>query len=233
MLDLAISSLSPDWARVLKSEFEQPYFLKLKEFLSAEYESGKNVFPEKNNVFAALSTTSLRDTKIIILGQDPYHGEGQAHGLSFSVQPGIKPPPSLMNIFKELITDCGITMPSTGYLLPWAEQGVLLLNRILTVCEAQPGSHQQKGWEKFTDAVVRALVADTSPKVFMLWGSHAQKISSLIQNKDNDSSPHLILMAPHPSPLSSYRGFFGCRHFSKANDFLIANNRKPIAWELT
>ena len=206
---------------------QMPYMKELEAFLNKEYAHGKIIFPVKSNIFKALDLTNHTDVRVVILGQDPYHGDGQAHGLSFSVPKGIKPPPSLINIYKELETDIGITRPMHGHLENWAKQGVLLLNSVLTVEKAQANSHQGKGWEKFTDVVIQEVNKQEKPVVFMLWGAYAQKKAAFL-----DSNKHLILKAPHPSPLSAHRGFLGCKHFSQANTFLQANKRKAIDWQL-
>lgn len=219
--------LEASWLEALESEFEKDYMRSLKVFLKAEYAAGKTIFPAGSEYFAALDTTPIGDVKVVVIGQDPYHGPGQAHGLSFSVKPGVKVPPSLVNIFKEQEEDLGIKQPDTGYLLPWAEQGVLMLNAVLTVQAHSAGSHQGKGWESFTDAIVDVLNQGREGLVFMLWGSYAQKKGAKI-----DRSKHLVLSGPHPSPLSAYRGFFGCKHFSKANDYLESQGKSPINWQL-
>lgn len=215
-----------DWDELLADEFKKPYYLQLREFLKSEY-SSHVIFPNMFNIFAALQATGRAETKVVILGQDPYHGPGQAHGLCFSVQPGVTPPPSLVNIFKELQSDLGIPMPRTGCLTPWAERGVLLLNTVLTVRQGQPNSHKGKGWEIFTDRVIELLDEDDSPKVFLLWGANAGAKAALLKNPN-----HLVLKTVHPSPLSAHRGFFGCRHFSQTNDFLASHGREPIDWRL-
>ena len=215
-----------DWAEYLNLELKEPYYIKLREFLINEYKT-RTIFPGMHDIFNALHYTSYKDTKVVILGQDPYHGPKQAHGLSFSVQPGVEAPPSLVNIFKELQTDLGCTIPNNGCLLPWAEQGVLLLNAVLTVRERQANSHQGLGWEEFTDKVIALLNARTEPMVFILWGKPAQKKKTMITNPN-----HLVIESPHPSPLSAHRGFFGSKPFSKANEFLIKNNIQPIDWQL-
>jgi uracil-DNA glycosylase len=199
----------------------------LKRFLLAEREAGKRIFPRGANWFRALDLTPLDEVRAVILGQDPYHGEGQAHGLCFSVPNGIQPPPSLVNIFKELESDLGVSRPSHGFLEHWARQGVLLLNSVLTVQMGQAASHRDRGWERFTDAIIRLVNARQEPVVFMLWGSYAQKKAAFV-----DQGRHLVLKAPHPSPLSAHSGFFGCRHFSKANAFLEAHDQRPIDWAL-
>jgi uracil-DNA glycosylase len=219
--------LHPSWARPLSGEFALPYMADLKRFLVGEREAGKRIFPKGCNWFRALDLTPLDKVRVVILGQDPYHGEGQAHGLCFSVPPGVRPPPSLANIYKELESDLGIEPASHGFLEHWAKQGVLLLNSVLTVQIGEPASHRDRGWERFTDAVVRIVNAKAEPVVFMLWGSYAQKKAAFV-----DQSRHLVLKAPHPSPLSAHSGFFGCRHFSKANAFLEEQGQPPIDWAL-
>lgn len=215
-----------DWAEYLNLELKEPYYIKLREFLINEYKT-RTIFPGMHDIFNALHYTSYKDTKVVILGQDPYHGPKQAHGLSFSVQPGVEAPPSLLNIFKELQTDLGCTIPNNGCLLPWAEQGVLLLNAVLTVRERQANSHQGLGWEQFTDKVIAILNKRPEPIVFILWGKPAQKKKTMITNQN-----HLVIESPHPSPLSAHRGFFGSKPFSRANEFLIKNNKQPIDWQL-
>jgi uracil-DNA glycosylase len=199
----------------------------LKQFLQEEKNQHKTIYPHSSNWFHALETTSLGDTKVVIIGQDPYHQSGQAHGLCFSVLPGIKPPPSLANIYKELQSDLSVEPADHGYLESWAKQGVLLLNAVLTVEESNANAHQGKGWEQFTDKIIAAVNAQREQVVFMLWGSYAHKKGAMI-----DSTRHLILKAPHPSPLSAYRGFFGCQHFSKANKYLSNNGKTAIEWAL-
>jgi uracil-DNA glycosylase len=215
-----------DWAEYLNLELTEPYYIKLREFLINEYKT-RAIFPSMHDIFNALHYTSYQNTKVVILGQDPYHGPRQAHGLSFSVQPGVEAPPSLLNIFKELQTDLGCQVPNNGCLRPWAEQGVLLLNAVLTVRERQANSHQGLGWEQFTDKVISLLNERTEPMVFILWGKPAQKKKMMITNPN-----HLVIESPHPSPLSAYRGFFGSKPFSKVNEFLIKNNNQPIDWQL-
>ena len=215
------------WKAVLSREFEQPYMKKLGTFLRREIDSGKKIFPSEKNIFSAFNATPYAKVKVVILGQDPYHGPGQAHGLSFSVPPGIVPPPSLVNIYKELATDVGFKIPQHGYLKKWADQGVLLLNSVLTVEENSPASHKNRGWETFTDKVIEHLNKSQTPIVFFLWGSYAQKKGRVI-----DRTKHCVLESVHPSPLSVYRGFWGCKHFSKANEFLMDHHLKPINWEL-
>lgn len=214
------------WDSLLKEEFLKPYYINLREFLKSEYKNNK-IYPPMNDIFNALRYTEYNNVKAVILGQDPYHGFGQAHGLCFSVQEGVPCPPSLNNIFKELSQDLNLPIPKSGYLKKWASEGVLLLNAILTVRESQPMSHKGKGWEIFTDKIISALNEREKPLVFILWGANAKQKVSLITN-----SQHLILTAPHPSPLSSFHGFFGCRHFSKTNDFLIKTDQLPIDWSL-
>ena len=219
--------LHPSWRDALSTEFAQPYMAELERFLSAERAAGKRIFPAGGNWFRALDLTPLEAVRVVILGQDPYHGESQAHGLCFSVPNGVRPPPSLVNIFKELRSDLGISPSTHGFLDHWARQGVLLLNSVLTVEMGQAASHQNRGWERFTDAVIRTVNARPQPVVFMLWGSYAQKKAAFV-----DQDRHLVLKAPHPSPLSAHRGFFGCRHFSKANAFLEAHGQQAVDWAL-
>jgi len=221
-----MSGLNGEWENALKDEFHKEYYLNLYKFVKKEYETHV-VYPPSDKIYSAMHLTKLEDVKVVILGQDPYHEEGQAHGLSFSVQPGVKIPPSLVNIYKELQDDLGCFVPNNGYLKPWAEQGVLMLNTLLTVRAHEAFSHKDKGWEEFTDAIIKAVNAQDRPIVFMLWGSPAQKKASMLNNKK-----HLILKAPHPSPLSAYRGFFGCKHFSKCNEFLKENGIEPIDWQI-
>ena len=213
------------WKEKLKYEFRKPYFIQLIKFLIRERELGNEIYPAGKLIFAAFNYTPFDKIKVVILGQDPYHGEGQANGLCFSVTEGIKIPPSLQNIFKELNNDLGISIPSNGNLESWAKQGVLLLNATLTVRANEAGSHQQKGWEEFTDAAIKALSDTREHLVFMLWGNYAKKKGVYI-----DRTKHLVLEAAHPSPFSAYHGFFGCNHFKNANEYLIANNKKPIIW---
>jgi uracil-DNA glycosylase len=215
------------WAESLAEEFRQPYMRQLAEFLAAEEAAGKVLYPARQHCFNALNTTPLNDVSVVVLGQDPYHGPGQAHGLSFSVRPGVAVPPSLVNIYKELQADLGITPPDHGCLQPWAEQGVLLLNSVLTVVQGQAGAHQRKGWETFTDKVIETIDRERTGVVFLLWGSYARKKGQRI-----DRNRHLVLEGPHPSPLSAYRGFFGCRHFSQANEWLQQKGQPPINWTL-
>lgn len=215
------------WESFLEKERKEEYFKKITQFINTEYSKGI-VYPKKEEIFAALRATPFEKTKIVIIGQDPYHGENQAHGLAFSVQPGTKIPPSLINIFKELSTDLAIPVSKTGNLIPWAEQGVLLLNTVLTVRAGEANSHKNKGWEEFTDKVITKLNFSDNPIVFILWGKPAQEKAKLLNNQK-----HLILKAAHPSPLSAFRGFFGCKHFSKANTYLRNNNMQEINWDLS
>lgn len=224
---MAEVKLHPSWLEPLKPEFDSPYMAALRAFLVAEKAAGKRIFPAGSEWFRALDLTPLEDVRVVILGQDPYHGEGQAHGLCFSVRPGVRTPPSLVNIYKEMQADLGIAPARHGFLEHWAKQGVLLLNNVLTVQMGMAASHQGKGWEKFTDAVIRLVNASPSPTVFLLWGSHAQKKAAFV-----DTSRHLVLKSVHPSPLSAHSGFFGNHHFSKANAFLESHGRTPIDWEL-
>lgn len=218
--------INNDWDDILKDEFEKEYYIKLREFLDYEY-NHYIIYPKARDLYNALRYTSFKDTKVVIIGQDPYHEEGQAMGLSFSVNKGIKIPPSLVNIYKELYTDLMIEIPSHGNLEYWARQGVLLLNAVLTVRAHSANSHKNKGWEILTDTIIRKLNDKDSPVVFLLWGKNAKEKAKYITNPK-----HLVLEAAHPSPLSAYNGFFGCHHFSKTNDFLIKNNLKPIDWQI-
>jgi uracil-DNA glycosylase len=219
--------LDESWRTPLKGEFEQPYMQGLKAFLKEEKAAGKRIFPKGGEYFRALDLTPLDKVKVVILGQDPYHGEGQAHGLCFSVKPGVRTPPSLVNIYKELKSDLGLNPPRHGFLEHWAKQGVLLLNSVLTVEMGKAASHQKRGWEKFTDAIVRLVAAQDQPVVFLLWGAYAQRKGDFV-----DGSRHLVLKAAHPSPLSAHNGFLGCGHFSRANAFLEAKGRGGIDWSL-
>lgn len=219
--------LESSWLTLLEDQFEQPYFKKIKEFLLNEKKSA-TVYPPSARIFAALDFCPISETKVIIIGQDPYHNPGQAHGLSFSVPYGVMPPPSLVNIFKELKDDLGVSIPSHGNLESLAKQGVLLLNASLTVRAHQAASHSEIGWQKFTDTIIERLSKEKENLVFLLWGSHAIKKKSLVA----PNRGHLILEAPHPSPLSSYRGFFGCKHFSKTNAFLASKGLPTIDWEI-
>lgn len=222
------AALEPGWLAVLDQEFEKDYMKSLKSFLQQEKETGALVYPKGADIFNALNTTPFDEVKVVILGQDPYHGVGQAHGLSFSVQRGVTVPPSLKNIYKELETDVeGFKTPNHGNLTYWAEQGVLLLNATLTVRATEAGSHQNRGWEIFTDEVIKSLSDKRTHIVFLLWGKYAQQKVALI-----DQTKHYVLTAAHPSPFSAYNGFFGSKHFSKANQLLIQNNLKPIDWNL-
>ena len=220
-------NIGNDWDNLLVDEFQKEYYLKIREFLKKEYKE-QTIYPSMYDIFNALKTTSYKDVKVVILGQDPYHNPGQAHGMSFSVKEGITPPPSLLNIYQEIENEFGYDMPKDyGYLMSWANQGVLLLNTVLTVRENNPQSHKNCGWEIFTDKVIELLNERPEPIVFLLWGSNAKNKKPLITNKN-----HLILESVHPSPLSAYRGFFGCNHFIKANEFLIKNNLTPINWKI-
>lgn len=223
--------LHESWKRPLADEFNSSYMNGLREFLVSEKAKGKQIFPKGSEYFRALDLTPLEKVRIVILGQDPYHGPGQAHGLCFSVKPGVRPPRSLVNIYKEMRSDLGITQPNHGFLEHWANQGVLLLNSVLTVEAHQAASHRGKGWEQFTDAIVRQIAANDNPTVFLLWGAYAQKKASFVQSVDAGGR-HLVLKAAHPSPLSAHNGFFGCNHFSKTNDFLEKHNLEPIDWLL-
>ncbi len=213
------------WQKALSTTAYCASFDDVAAFIAAEKAAGKTIYPAEENIFRALELTPLQDVKVVILGQDPYHGERQAHGLSFSVPEGVKIPPSLVNIYKELQSDLGVMPPPSGLLEHWAHQGVLLLNSVLSVEAGKAGSHQGKGWEAFTDAVIAAVNGQDKAVVFMLWGSYAQKKAAFV-----DADKHLVLKSAHPSPLSAYRGFFGCKHFSKANDFLGAQEQVPIKW---
>ncbi len=219
--------LHPSWLMHLGAEFEQPYMKNLKAFLLAEKQQNKVIYPASNNIFNAFNSTPLDQVKVVILGQDPYHGPNQAHGLCFSVQPGIQPPPSLQNMFKELRRDLGIDIPTHGCLQSWANQGVLLLNATLTVEQARAGSHQGRGWETFTDKAIQLVNDQCQGVVFFLWGSYAQKKAAFI-----NTEKHLVLKAPHPSPLSAHRGFIGCGHFSATNQYLKGRSRSPIDWQI-
>lgn len=215
------------WQEHLAGEFDQPYMQALADFLAAEEQAGKVLFPASQHCFNALNSTPLDQVSVVILGQDPYHGPGQAHGLCFSVRPDVPVPPSLVNIFKEQQQDIGITVPDHGCLQPWAEQGVLLLNSVLTVVQGQAGAHQGQGWETFTDRVIDVINREREGVVFLLWGSYARKKGKMI-----DRQRHLVLEGPHPSPLSAYRGFFGCRHFSRTNEWLQQKGQRPVNWQL-
>lgn len=219
-------AIANDWAPALREEYKKPYYKDLFLKVTEEYRKYQ-IFPPADDIFNAFHLTALSDVKVVILGQDPYHNIGQAHGLSFSVKPGIEAPPSLVNIYKELNEDLGCYVPNNGYLVKWAQQGVLLLNTVLTVRAHQANSHRGIGWEDFTNAVIRILNEQDRPIVFLLWGRPAQNKMSMLNNPN-----HLILTAPHPSPLSAYRGFFGCKHFSRTNEFLAAHGVKPIDWQI-
>ncbi|MBQ8203060.1 MAG: uracil-DNA glycosylase [Clostridia bacterium] len=219
-------NIGNDWDNILKDEWEKPYYQKLRGFLKAEY-SSKTIYPDMNDIFNALKYTSFEDTRVVIIGQDPYHGEGQAHGLCFSVKEGVEIPPSLRNMYKELETDLGITPANHGELTKWAKQGVLMLNNVLTVRAAQANSHKGCGWEIFTDRVISELDKKQTPVVFLLWGANARKKAEIIKNPI-----HKKLITVHPSPLSAYGGFFGCKHFSKTNEILVSSGQKPIDWQL-
>lgn len=218
--------ITNDWAEYLKDEYKKPYYKKLYQTIMQEYQTNQ-IFPPADDIFNAFHFTPVKDVKVVILGQDPYHGDGQAHGLCFSVRPGIDAPPSLVNIYKELNEDLGCYIPNNGYLTKWAKQGVMMLNTVLTVQAHRANSHRDIGWEEFTDAAIRILNEQDRPIVFLLWGRPAQNKKALLNNPK-----HLILEAPHPSPLSAYRGFFGCRHFSKTNQFLEENGIEPIDWQI-
>ena len=221
-----MAMLSDEWQQALEEEFRKPYYKTLFEFVKEEY-SKTAVYPPVEDIFNAMHLTPLSKVKVLILGQDPYHGDRQAHGLSFSVMPKTDIPPSLQNIYQELHDDLGCTIPNNGYLKKWAEQGVLLLNTVLTVRAHQPNSHQGHGWEHFTDAIIQAVNAQDRPIVYMLWGKPAQSKIPMLKNPK-----HMILKAPHPSPLSAYRGFFGCKHFSQANAFLAENGQEVVDWQI-
>ncbi|WP_346890022.1 uracil-DNA glycosylase [Clostridium sp. UBA1056] len=219
-------NIENSWDKKLEGEFDKSYYINLRQFLVNEYKA-RNIFPNMNNIFNALKLTPYEDVKVVILGQDPYHGAGQAHGLSFSVQPGVRIPPSLLNMYKELQNDLGCYIPNNGYLVPWAKQGVLLLNTVLTVREGEANSHKNEGWENFTDRVISLLNEREKPIVFLLWGSNAKEKIKLITN-----SRHYILTTVHPSPLSANRGFMGCKHFSKTNEILKSLGEKEIDWQI-
>jgi uracil-DNA glycosylase len=219
--------LEPSWLERLAGEFEQDYMRHLRAFLQGEKKAGKKIFPPGDEIFNAFAHTPLDRVKVVILGQDPYHGEGQAHGLCFSVRPGVAVPPSLQNIYKELNAELGIPIPAHGFLEAWADQGVLLLNSVLSVECARAASHQGKGWEIFTDRVIEVINREREGVVFLLWGSYAQRKGAMI-----DSARHCVLKAPHPSPLSAHRGFFGCGHFKAANEYLQGRGQEPVEWRL-
>ncbi|ROS04929.1 uracil-DNA glycosylase [Sinobacterium caligoides] len=222
-----IKRLPSCWQELLTTQMQQPYMSKLTKELSARAKQGATIYPPADKVFHAFDALPLKSIKVVILGQDPYHGEGQAHGLSFSVECGVKVPPSLRNIFRELHDDLGIELPPHGCLDSWVDQGVLLLNNVLTVEKGQAGSHRKLGWEQFTDRVIDTINSQCEGVVFILWGGPAQQ-----KAKNVDDSRHCVLQAPHPSPLSSYRGFFGCKHFSMANDYLAGNDKKAVDWNI-
>lgn len=221
-----MAMIQNDWLEPLEPEFRKPYYAKLFQFVQEEYAVWK-IFPPANDIFNAFHLTPLHEVKVVILGQDPYHNDGQAHGLCFSVKPEVEIPPSLVNIYQELHEDLGCYIPNNGCLIKWAQQGVLMLNTVLTVRAHQANSHRGQGWEEFTDAAIRILDEQDRPIVFILWGSPAQKKAQMLHNPK-----HLILKAPHPSPLSAYRGFFGSRPFSQTNDFLVENGCSPIDWQI-
>ena len=227
MNEAKMIQLHDSWLSRLQDQFEQEYMQKLRQFLLTRKRHRAVIYPPGNQIFNALDSTPFDKVRVVVLGQDPYHGPGQAHGLCFSVQPGVKIPPSLVNIYSEIQSDLGIAPPSHGYLQSWAEQGVLLLNAVLTVERGQAGSHQGKGWEKFTDAVVQLLNEEREGLVFMLWGNYAKRKGSVINRHK-----HLVLNAPHPSPLSAHQGFFGCKHFSQANEYLQQHGQEPIDWSV-
>jgi uracil-DNA glycosylase len=220
-------NMEESWKKVLASEFEKPYFTQLVQFLRQEKKAGKVIYPPGPDIFSAFSHTPFSKVKVLLLGQDPYHGAGQAHGLCFSVRKGIKPPPSLQNIYKELQQDVGFNPPTHGELTKWAEQGVFMLNASLTVEEGKPMSHSQIGWALFTDHIIELLSREKKGLVFLLWGRFAQEKAKLINEQQ-----HCILKAAHPSPFSAYNGFFGCKHFSQTNDYLISHGHPPIDWQI-
>lgn len=221
-----MAMIQNDWLEPLNPEFRKPYYAELFQFVKEEY-AARKVFPPADDIFNAFHLTPLSQVKVVILGQDPYHNDGQAHGLCFSVKPDVDVPPSLVNIYQELHDDLGCYIPNNGYLTKWAEQGVLMLNTVLTVRAHQANSHQGRGWEQFTDAIIHAVNEQDRPVVYLLWGRPAQSKIPMLTNPN-----HLILKAPHPSPLSAYRGFFGCKHFSQANEFLKAHGVEPIDWQI-
>lgn len=219
-------NIGNDWDEILKGEFEKPYYLKLREFLKEEYKNNI-IYPDMNDIFNALKYTSYKDTKVLILGQDPYHGENQAHGLAFSVKPGVKTPPSLLNMYKELNSEFECFIPNNGFLVPWTKQGILLLNTALTVRAHEANSHKGKGWETFTDHIIETLNLREEPVIFVLWGNNARSKKKLI-----DANKHYIIESAHPSPLSASRGFFGSKPFSQVNDILIKLGKEPIDWQI-
>ena len=229
MAEARAVQIDASWLRLVGDQFERSYMRKLSEFLRQQKSSGKRIYPPGKDIFAAFNATPVDQVKVVIIGQDPYHGAGQAHGLCFSVKPGVQLPPSLQNIFKEIAQDVGMQQaPADGSLIHWAEQGVLLLNSVLTVEHSRAGSHQGQGWEQFTDCVVERLSQEREGLVFMLWGSYAQKKGAVV-----DPQRHCVLSAPHPSPLSAHRGFFGCKHFSAANQYLESLGKSPVQWSLS
>lgn len=219
-------NIGNDWDEILKGEFEKPYYLKLREFLKEEYKNNI-IYPDMHDIFNALKYTSYKDTKVLILGQDPYHGENQAHGLAFSVKPGVKTPPSLLNMYKELNSEFECFIPNNGFLVPWTKQGILLLNTALTVRAHEANSHKGKGWETFTDHIIETLNLRQDPVIFVLWGNNARSKKKLI-----DTNRHYIIESAHPSPLSASRGFFGSKPFSQVNDILIKLGNEPIDWQI-
>ncbi|WP_195945505.1 uracil-DNA glycosylase [Paraclostridium bifermentans] len=219
-------NIGNDWDEILKGEFEKPYYLKLREFLKEEYKNNI-IYPDMHDIFNALKYTSYKDTKVLILGQDPYHGENQAHGLAFSVKPGVKTPPSLLNMYKELKSEFECFIPNNGFLVPWTKQGILLLNTALTVRAHEANSHKGKGWETFTDHIIETLNLREDPVIFVLWGNNARSKKKLI-----DTNRHYIIESAHPSPLSASRGFFGSKPFSQVNDILIKLGKEPIDWQI-
>lgn len=221
-----MAAITNDWLPAIDAEFRKPYYAQLYKFIREEYNTRK-IFPPAEDIFNAFHLTPLSQVKVLILGQDPYHNDGQAHGLCFSVKPEVEIPPSLENIYKELKEDLGCYIPNNGYLVKWARQGVLMLNTVLTVRAHQANSHQGHGWEQFTDAIIHAVNEQNRPIVYLLWGRPAQSKIPMLTNPK-----HLILKAPHPSPLSAYRGFFGCKHFSQTNEFLEANGMEPVDWQI-
>ena len=221
-----MGAIANDWLGPMSAEFKKPYYRKLYQTVNREYQT-RTVYPPADDILRAFELTPLSEVRVVILGQDPYHGEGQAHGLCFSVQPGVEIPPSLVNIYQELHDDLGCYIPNHGCLEKWAREGVLLLNTVLTVQAHRANSHRGIGWEEFTDAAIRAVNQENRPIVFLLWGRPAQEKSVMLNNPN-----HLVLKAPHPSPLSAYRGFFGCRHFSQANQFLVSHGAEPVDWQI-
>ena len=221
-----MGAIANDWLGPMSAEFKKPYYRKLYQTVNREYQT-RTVYPPADDILRAFELTPLSEVRVVILGQDPYHGEGQAHGLCFSVQPGVEIPPSLVNIYQELHDDLGCYIPNHGCLEKWAREGVLLLNTVLTVQAHRANSHRGIGWEEFTDAAIRAVNQENRPIVFLLWGKPAQEKSAMLNNPN-----HLVLKAPHPSPLSAYRGFFGCRHFSQTNQFLVSHGAEPVDWQI-